>query len=164
MGEPERARKLFAAGLERCPDHVHLHQVQTTPLLPRSTSFGPFLCLLDRVRLHEVQTTPLSCHPEVPSKTIPLSSRLFGDIYHCSKLLFCARIAHPLLSAVYFKSQPLYSVRAQALTSKSEAHMSCCLPCGIRLGCQGYTGQSRKAEEPRSCTQAWPQQMPLCFV
>jgi len=27
MGEPEKARKLFKAGLERCPDHVHLHQV-----------------------------------------------------------------------------------------------------------------------------------------
>lgn len=27
VGEPEKARKLFKAGLERCPDHVHLHQV-----------------------------------------------------------------------------------------------------------------------------------------
>ncbi len=28
VGEPEKARKLFKAGLERCPDHVHLHQVR----------------------------------------------------------------------------------------------------------------------------------------
>lgn len=27
VGEPEKARKLFKAGMERCPDHVHLHQV-----------------------------------------------------------------------------------------------------------------------------------------